>query len=93
MRNLSYSHVTPISKNVCFNKLNDTVSNYNDTIHKKLKQKTGLFIGYASSVNKNKPAPKTDDHVRILKHKIIFAKTLAGEKLKILFQEQIILNT
>ena len=59
----------------------------------KLKQKTDLFIGYASSVNKNKPAPKTDDHVRILKHKIIFAKILAGEKLKILFQEQIILNT
>lgn len=69
--------------------LNDTVSNYNNTIHitTKAKAKDGsldLFIGYASSVIKNKPKPKTGDHVRITKYKNIFAKALVGEKLKIL---------
>ena len=68
-----------ISKNVYTDKLDDTVDEYNNTYHIKIKMKPvdvkdNPYIGFRKEVNDKDPKFKVGDHVRICKYKKIFAK-------------------
>ena len=68
-----------ISKNVYFDVLDDIVNKYNNTVHKTIKMKPIDVTGdsYNETSNKKDPKFKVGDHVRISKHKNIFAKGYA----------------
>ena len=71
--------MTSISKNVCIDKLNDIVDEYNNTYHttiqmKPIDVKDNTYIDLGKEVNDNDPKFKVGDHVRISKYKNIFAK-------------------
>ena len=71
--------MTAISKNLYIDKLDDIVSEYNNTYHKavKMKQvdvKNNAYIDFKKEVNDKNPKFKVGDHVRISKYKNIFAK-------------------
>ena len=79
LKNNIFKHMTTISKNVYFDVLNDIVTKYNKTIHKTIKMKpidvTNVsYAEYNEDFNKKGPKFKVNDHVRISKHKNIFAK-------------------
>ena len=47
LKNKIYKHMTPVSKNVCFDVLDDIVDKYNNTYHKTIKMKpvdVNLFL-------------------------------------------------
>ena len=72
-------HTTAISKNVYFDVLNDIVNKYNNTIHRTIKMKPidvtdDSYAEYNEELNEKGPKFKVGDHVRISKHKNIFAK-------------------
>ena len=75
--------MTAISKIVFFfDVLDDNINKYNNTVHRTIKMKpihvTGHCYGeYNENSNKKDPNFKVGDHVRILKHKNIFAKGYA----------------
>ena len=74
-----YKHMTSISKNVYIDKLNDIVSEYNNTYHTKIKMKPvdvkdNTYIDFKKEVNDKDPKFKVGDYVRISKYKNIFAK-------------------
>ena len=71
--------MTAVSKNVCFDVLNDIVNKYNDTIHSTIKMKPidvtdDSFAEYNKEFNKKVRKFKVRDHVSISKYKNIFAK-------------------
>ena len=71
--------MTSISKNVCIDKLDDIVEEYNDTKHRTTKMKStdvkdNTYINIDEDVNNKDPKFKVGDHVRISKYKNIFAK-------------------
>ena len=71
--------MTSISKNVYIDKLDDIVKNYNNTYHTLIKMKPvdvkdNTYIGFKKESNDKNIKFKVDDHVRISKHKNIFAK-------------------
>ena len=75
--------MTPISKNVYFDVLNDIVDKYNNTVHRTIKMKpidvTGnSYAEYNENSNKKDPKFKIGDRVRISKYKNIFAKGYAS---------------
>ena len=39
LKNKIFKHMTAISKNVCFDVLDDIVDKYNNTVHRKIKMK------------------------------------------------------
>ena len=96
--------MTAISKNVCIDKLDDIVSEYNNTYHKtvKMKQvdvKNNAYIDFKKEVNDKDPKFKVGDHVRISKYKNIFTKGympswkyLLLRKLKILYHGNMLLT-
>ena len=60
-------------------KLDDVVSEYNNTYHRTIKMKPAeikdnTYINLKKEVNNSDPKFKVGDHVRISKHKNIFAK-------------------
>ena len=66
-------------KNVCTDKLDDIVNEYNNTYHKTIKMKPidvkdNTYINIGKEVNDKDPKFKVGDHVRISKYKNIFAK-------------------
>ena len=68
-----------ISKNVCFDVLDDIVNKYNNTIHRTIKIKPievtdDSYVESREDFNKKDPKFKVGDHVRISKYKNIFAK-------------------
>ena len=70
--------MTAISKNVYFDVLDDIVDKYNNTVHKTTKMKPidvtdNSYAEYNENLKKN-PKFKVGNHVRISKHKNIFAK-------------------
>ena len=73
--------MTAISKNIYFDALDDIVNKYNNTVHRTIKMKPIDVISdsseYNEDSNKNNPKFKVGDHVRISKHKNIFAKGYA----------------
>ena len=71
--------MTSISKNVYSNTLDDIVSEYNNTYHRRIKMKPvdvkdNICIDSSKDVNDKGPKFKVGDHVRICKYKNIFAK-------------------
>ena len=75
-----YKHMTSTSKNVCINKLNDTVDKYNNTYPTTIKikpiyVKDNTYINTDKEINDKDPKFKVGDHVRISKYKNIFAKS------------------
>ena len=79
LKNIIFKHMTAISKNVCFDVLDDIVNKYNDTVHKTIKMKLiditdYSYAEYNEDFNKKDPKYKVSDHVRISKYKNIFAK-------------------
>ena len=79
IKNKIYKHMTPISKNVYIDKLDDIIHKYNNKKHRTIKMKPidikdNTYIGFSKEVNGNDPKFKVSDHVRISKNKNIFAK-------------------
>ena len=71
--------MTSISKNVYIDELDDIVNEYNNTYHRAIKMKSIdvkdiTCINIGKEVNDKDPEFKVGDHVRISKHKNIFAK-------------------
>ena len=72
-------YITSISKNVYIDKLDDIVNKYNNAYHRTIKMKPvdvkdNTYIDFKKQVNDKDLKFKVDDHVRISKHKTIFAK-------------------
>ena len=79
LKNKIYKHMTAVSKNVYIDKLDDIVSEYNNTYHRTNKMKpvdvkNDSFAEYNEESNERDPKFKVGDHVRISKYKNIFAK-------------------
>ena len=79
LKNKVYKHMNYISKNVCFNVLDDIVRKYNSIVHSSIKIKPknvtdDSFIEYNEESNKKDPKFKVGDNVRISKYKNIFAE-------------------
>ena len=105
IENKIYKDMNSISKNVYIDKLDDTVHEYNNTYHRKIKikpidVKDNTYIDFGIEVNDNDPKFKVGDHVRISKYKNIFAKgytqiglkkSLPLKKLKIQFHGSMLL--
>ena len=71
--------MTAISKNVCFDVLDDIVNKYNNTVHRTIKMKpidvtSDSYAEYNEDSNKKDPKFKVDDHDKVSKYKNIFAK-------------------
>ena len=71
--------MTSVSKNVYIDKLDDIVGEYNNTYHRTIKMKLvdvkdNTYIDFKKESNDENPKFKVGDHVRISKHKNIFAK-------------------
>ena len=90
--------MTAISKNVCFEFLDDAVKKYNNTYHKIIKMKP-IDVGYDSFAEYYEESNERDlkfnvgDHVRISKYKNIFAKGYAPNWSKEIFVIKNITNT
>ena len=62
-------HITTVSKNICFDVLDDIVDKYNNTYHRTIKMNPIDVDSNVKDANF-----KIGDHVRISKYKDIFAK-------------------
>ena len=74
-----YKYMTSVSKNVYIDKLDDIVSEYNNTYHRTIKMKPvdvndNTYIDFKKEVNDKDPEFKVGDHVKISEYKNIFAK-------------------
>ena len=70
-----YKYMTPISKNVYIDKLDDIVDEYNNTIKMKPTDvKDNTYINADKEINNKDSKFKVGDRVRISKYKNIFAK-------------------
>ena len=79
LKNKIYKHMRAISKNVCFDVLNDIVDKYNNTYHNTIKMnpidvKEYSLAEYNEESNEKDPKIKINDHDSIGKYKNIFAK-------------------
>ena len=79
LRNKLYKHMTTVSKNVCYNVLDDIVKKYNTTRHSTIKMKPinvkdNTYINTDKKINNKDPKFKIGDRVRISKYKNVFAK-------------------
>ena len=82
LKNKIFKHMTTISKNVCFDVLDDIVNKYNNAVYNTIKMKPiditdDSYGEYNEDFNKKDPKFKVGDHVRISKYKNIFAKGYA----------------
>ena len=74
-----YKYMTSVPKNVYIDKLDDIVDEYNNTHQRTIKikpiyVKDNTYIDFKKELNDKDPKFKVGDHVRISKHKDIFAK-------------------
>ena len=79
LQNKIFKHMTAVSKNVCFNVLDDIVNECNNTVYRIMKMKltdvtSDSYAEYNEDSNEKDPKFKVGDHVRISKYKNIFAK-------------------
>ena len=79
LKNKIYKYITSISKNVYIDKLDDIVNKYNNSYHRAIKIKPinvkgNTYIDFGKENNDKDPKFQVGDHVRISKHKNIFAK-------------------
>ena len=87
-----------VSKNVYFDVLDDNVNEYNNTVQRPIQMKptdvtSDSYAEYNEDFNKKDPKFKVGDHVRISKHKNIFAKACAPNWSKEVFIVRGIKNT
>ena len=73
------TYMTVVSKNVYIDKLNDIVNECNNTYHRIIKMKPvdvkdDVCIDSSKDITDKDPKFKIGDHVRISKHKKVFAK-------------------
>ena len=78
-KNKIYKYMTSVSKNVYIDKLDDIVSEYNNTYHRTIKMKPvdvkdNTNIDSKKEINDRDPKFNVGDHVRISKYKNSFAK-------------------
>ena len=71
--------MTSVSKNVCINKLDDIVSEYNNTYHRTIKMKPvdikdNTYIDFKKEIDDKDPKFKVGDHARISKYKNFIGK-------------------
>ena len=90
--------MTAISQNVCIDKLDNIVNEYNNTYHRTIKMKPvdvkdNTCIDFKKEVNDKDPKIKVGDHVRISKYKNIFAKGYAPNQLEEAFAIKKVKNT
>ena len=81
--------MTSLSKSVYIDKLDDIVSEYNNTKHRTTKMKPNdikdnAYIDFGKEAIDNDPKFKVGDHVRISKYKNIFAKGYTNKKFLLL---------
>ena len=74
-----YKYMTSVSKNLYIDKLDDIVSEYNNTYHRTIKMKPvdvkdNTYVDSKKEVNGKDPKFKVGDRVRISKYKNIFVK-------------------
>ena len=74
-----YKYMTSVLKNVYIDKIDDIVSEYNNTYHRNIKMKPvdikdNTYIDFEREVNNKDPKFKVGDGVRISKYKNIFTK-------------------
>ena len=79
IKNKIYMYMTSISKNVCIDKLDDIVNEYNNTYHRRIKRKPidakdNTYINIGKEANDKDAKYKVGDHVRISIYKNIFTK-------------------
>ena len=79
LKNKIFKHMTAVSKNVYFNVLDDIVNEYNNTVYRIMKMKltdvtSDSYAEYNEDSNEKGLKFKAGGHVRISKHKNIFAK-------------------
>ena len=79
--------MTSVSKNVYIGKLDDIVSEYNNTYHRTIKMKSvdveyNTYINLKKEVNDKDPKFKVGNHVRILSTKIFLQKDTCEASLK-----------
>ena len=79
LRNKIHKYITSISKDLYIDKLDDIVSNYNNTYHKTIKMKhvgvkPSIHIDSSKDFNDKYRKFKIDDTVRISTYKNIFAR-------------------
>ena len=70
--------MTAVSKNICFDVLDDVFNEYNNTVHRTIKMKlvdvtSDSYAEYSEDSNKKDPKFKAGDRVRISKCKKNFA--------------------
>ena len=70
--------MTAVSKNVCFDMLDNIVNKYNNTVHRSINMKpidvtSDSYAEYKENFNATKPKFKVGDPGTISKHKNIFA--------------------
>ena len=78
-KNKIFKHMTAVSKNVCFDLLDDFVNKYNNTVHRTIKMKpidvtSDSYAEYNEDSNETKSKFKVADLVKISKYKNTFAK-------------------
>ena len=71
--------MTAISKNICFDVLDDIVDEYKNAVYRTIKMKpigitNDSYVEYNENLNKKDLKFKIGDHVRISKYKNIFGK-------------------
>ena len=74
-----YKYMTSVSKNLYIDKLDDIVSEYNNTYHRTIKMKPAngkdnTYVDSNKEINDKDPKFKISNHVRISKYENIFAK-------------------
>ena len=79
LKNKIYMYMTSISKNMCIDKLDDIVNEYNNTYHRTIKMKPidakdNTYINIGKEANDKDAKYKVGDHVRISIYKNIFTK-------------------
>ena len=70
LENTTYKYMTPISNNMCIDKLDETINKYNNTFHRTIKMKSinvnpSMYIDF--NIKNNKKGCKFDvgDYVRM----------------------------
>ena len=78
LKNKIFKHMAAISKNVCFDVLDNIVNKYNNTVHRSIKMEpinaiSDSYAEYNKDSNEKDPRFKVGDNVRISKYENIFA--------------------
>ena len=81
LKNKLYKHMAAVSKNVCYDVLDDFVKKYKNTWHSTIKMKPkdvgdNNLTEYVEESNKKDPKFKVGDRVRISKYKNVFANII-----------------